>query len=368
MTRKTVLVVGGSGVVGTAAIERFLDSAGDWDVVAVSRRRPEVASDKPFRHLPLDLGQAERCREVFTGMGEITHLVYTALFEKSGLAVGWLDDDYRRINAEMLRNVLDPLTGAANSQLEHVSLLQGTKAYGFHLGPMPVPAREREPRHKHDNFYWDQEDYVREKAEVEGWRWTVLRPHLVVGGAHGVAMNLPPVVGAYAAICREEDLPFGFPGGVTAPWDSTDSRVVAGALEWAATTVAAGGEIFNVTNGEVFDWRDLWPAIADCLQLPAAEDTPRALASFLSEHADTWRRVVRKFNLQPLEIGEVLGESHHLADLVFAQGGTDMPPFAYESTIKIRQAGFDECMDTEEMWRYWLERLMARRIIPPAAS
>jgi len=365
--KKTVLIVGASGVVGTAAVERFLGADEGWDVIAVSRREPEVTASRPFRHLRVNLRDPDQSREAFRGLSEVTHVVYSALFEKEGLASGWLDEDYRQINAGMLKNVLEPLTASA-AALEHVSLLQGTKAYGFHLGPMPVPAREREPRHQHDSWYWDQEDYVREKAAAEGWRWTVLRPHVIVGGAHGVAMNLPPVIGAYAAICKEEGLEFGFPGGVTAPWESTDTRVVAGALEWAATAPAAAGEIFNVTNGEVFDWRDLWPAIADSLGLPAAADTPRELVTFLPEHADAWRRVVDRFDLQRLEIGDVLGESHYLADLVFAYGSTEMPPFASESTVKIRQAGFGECMDTEEMWRYWLGSLIDRRVIPPATS
>ncbi len=363
--KRTVLIVGASGVVGAAAVDRFLE-AGGWEVVAVSRRSPEVSSSREFRHLAVDLRDAAAARESFAGLSGVTHVVYAALFEKPGLASGWLDDDYREVNTQMLHNVLGPLTESGEHDLEHVSLLQGTKAYGFHLGPMAIPAREREPRHEHENWYWDQEDYVREKAAAEGWRWTVLRPHLIVGGAHGVAMNLPPVVGAYAAICREKGLPFGFPGGVTAPWESTDTRVVAGALEWAATAPAAAGEIFNVTNGEVFGWRDLWPAIADCLGLEAGEDRPCELATFLPEHAQTWDRVAKKHDLQPLGIGEVLGESHHLADLVFAYGAEEMPPFASESTVKIRQAGFGECMDTEEMWRHWLGSLVERRVIPGA--
>ncbi|MCU1504775.1 MAG: short-chain dehydrogenase, partial [Ilumatobacteraceae bacterium] len=43
----TVLVVGASGLVGSAAVERFLVDG--WDVIATSRRAPEVDSDRPFR-------------------------------------------------------------------------------------------------------------------------------------------------------------------------------------------------------------------------------------------------------------------------------------------------------------------------------
>ena len=55
---------------------------------------------------------------------------------------GWYDEDYLQVNTTMLHNLMESLSSSANN-IEHVSILQGTKAYGFHLGPMPVPARER---------------------------------------------------------------------------------------------------------------------------------------------------------------------------------------------------------------------------------
>jgi hypothetical protein len=62
----------------------------------------------------------------------------------------------------MLRNLIDPLSGVAS--LRHVTVIQGTKAYGIHQYPMRVPARERFPRDDHANFYWLQEDYIKEMA------------------------------------------------------------------------------------------------------------------------------------------------------------------------------------------------------------
>jgi nucleoside-diphosphate-sugar epimerase len=364
MADRTVLVVGASGVVGSAAVEHFLQSDAGWDVLAVSRRKPPAVTDREYRHLAVDLRDVEASRAAFGEASSVTHVVFAALFEKPGLAAGWNDEDYRQINAEMLRNVLAPLTEDARAPLEHVSLLQGAKAYGFHLGPMETPAREREPRHQHENFYWDQEDYVRELAASNGLSWTVLRPHLVTGGSPGVAMNLPPVIGVYGAICRERGIEFGFPGGPAAPWESTDSRIVASALEWCALEPVARGEIFNVTNGEVFGWRDLWPAIAEALGLEPGDDTPHELGTFLPEAADDWRTIAERHELQEPDVNKVLGESHYLADLVFAHGASEMPPAAFESTVKIRRAGFADCMDTEEMWSYWLGRLIEARVIP----
>src|SRR5262249_46839722 len=79
------------------------------------------------------------------------------------------------------------------TSLRHVTLLQGTKAYGSHLHPICIPARERTPRDPHDNFYWLQEDFLTEQAAEHDFAWTILRPQSVFGGACGVAMNIVPV-------------------------------------------------------------------------------------------------------------------------------------------------------------------------------
>src|SRR5207245_10813059 len=115
-------------------------------------------------------------------------------------------------NLSMLEYLFDPLAAAAQG-LQHVSLLQGTKAYGAHLGPIAIPARERSPRHPHQNFYWLQEDYLRAKQPGKRWYWTILRPQLVIGEAVGSNLNVIPAIGVYAAIRREAGLPLSYPGG-----------------------------------------------------------------------------------------------------------------------------------------------------------
>ncbi len=357
---RTVLVAGASGLVGAAAVDAFLDDG--WDVVAVSRRMPEVFSERPFTHLPLDLQDEAACRQALAGLEGVSHVVYTAVYEKPGLVPGWSDQDQMQTNLTMLRNLLDPLPAG----LEHVSLLQGTKAYGIHLHPMRVPARERYPRDDHENFYWLQEDFLTAYAAERDVRYTIFRPQLIVGPNYGVVMNLPPILGAYAAICQEEGLPFGFPGGASGAWEAVDTRLVAHALHWAATTPAAHGQHYNLTNGEVFDWRDMWPGIAGALGVEPAADRPVRLAEFLLEKSDVWDRIVAKHGLRPLSMAELVGESHHYADFCMAYGAESTPPPAFVSTVKIKQAGFTETWDTEESFVYWLRVLQDRKVLPPA--
>jgi nucleoside-diphosphate-sugar epimerase len=359
----TVLIAGASGLVGSAAMDRFL-AREDWDAIALSRRRPELDSEREFRHISVDLRDKEASREALNGSDDVSHLVYAALYEKPGLIPGWQEEDQMQTNLEMLQNLLEPLTEIAD--LQQVTALQGTKAYGIHLHPMPIPARERYPRDEHPNFYWLQEDYLKEQAAEHGFDWTILRPQLIIGSPIGVAMNLAPIIGVYGAICREEGLPFSFPGGPPYVWEAVDARLVAAACEFAATDSKAAGEHYNVTNGDVFEWRNLWPALADQLGLEPGPDEPRSLATFLPEHAETWDKVVRDQGLRPNSLDDILGESHHYADFCFAHGAEEPPPPAFVSAIKLRQHGVHEFYDTEDTFRYWIGRLQERRILPPA--
>lgn len=356
----TVLIAGASGLVGAAAVDTFLNDG--WNVIAVSRRKPEVVSDRTFRHLALSLRDAAACRKAFGNLSEVTHVVYAAVYEKPGLIAGWIERDQMDTNLSMLRNLMEPLSSAAN--LQHVTSLQGTKAYGIHLHPMRIPARERFPRDDHANFYWLQEDYIKEKSAKHGWSWTIMRPQLIVGPAYGVAMSLAPVIGAYAAICREEGRPFGFPGGPPYVWEAVDTRLVANAIRWAATTPQAAGQHFNLTNGEVFSWRDLWPAMAEVLGVDSAPDEPVSMAEFLPSKSGLWDKIVEKHGLRQISMGDLLGESHYYADFCFASGLEEPAPPAFVSTMKIKQAGFTETFDTEETFRHWLKVLMDRRVLP----
>src|SRR5207302_6385500 len=137
------------GLVGYACMKHFALQK-DCDVIAISRRQP----DETFgaRWLPLDLTDAAACAQVAPEFAGVTHLVYAALYERPGLVAGWQEEQQIRTNDLMLRNLLGPLEHAAPG-LRHVALLQGTKAYGVHVRPLKVPAREnRSEMHEQPNL------------------------------------------------------------------------------------------------------------------------------------------------------------------------------------------------------------------------
>jgi nucleoside-diphosphate-sugar epimerase len=358
----TVLIAGASGVIGAPAVEYFARLG--WTVIGVSRRPPDVSPWTTFQHIALDLTDADACAAAAPRFAGVTHVVYAALFEKPGLVAGWYEPDQMQTNLAMMRNLMDPLLRQAVG-LRHVSVLQGTKAYGAHVHRIRNPARERAPRDPHENFYWLQEDYIRAAQREAAWSFTIWRPQVVFGGAVGVAMNLIPVLGAYGAICRELGLPFQCPGEHDNVIEAVDADLMAAALAWAAEAPAARGETFNITNGDVFVWPNVWPAIAEAVGVAPAFGQPVSLAEFLPRHADVWDRIVERHGLRPLRMDQLLGESHHYADLLFAFGARQAPASILVSTIKLRQAGFGDCVDTESMFRKWLLRLADRKVLPP---
>jgi nucleoside-diphosphate-sugar epimerase len=362
----SVVIAGASGLVGTATLENVLSRQGWTDVIALSRRVPEVDTSQAFRHLSVDLRDAEAARTALKDLRGVTHLVYTALYEQPGLIEGWSDPEQMQTNLTMLRNTLEPILDSLS--LRHVTLLQGTKAYGIHLHPMPIPARERAPRDAHENFYWLQEDYLKEQADAHGFAWTILRPQLIIGRPWGVAMNLAPIIGVYAAICREEGRPFSFTGGVPYVWEAVDARLVADVIEWAGSSPAAVNEHFNVTNGDVFEWRNLWPGMAEVLGVEVGPDDPRSMVELLEGKGEAWQTIVAKHALRPVPLSDILGESHYYADFCFAHGAAAAPPPAFSSRIKLQQAGFSGCRDTQDTFNYWLRDLIHRRLIPGPES
>ena len=353
-----VLIVGASGLVGTAAANAFIEAG--WRVTTASRRVPEwVTGD--FTHVNLDLTDRENCQQVASS-GDITHIVYASVFELPGLIAGWSDPQQIDTNEQMLKNLVEAV--CAKNPLAHLTLLQGTKAYGASVRPMRVPAREAQPRVVHENFYWRQEDYVKEAARSHAFNYTILRPQLIVGPNYGVVMNLPPVIGAYCAIRQHLGLPFSFPGGADWVWEAVDARLVGRACVWASTASTAVDQTFNLTNGEVFSWRDMWPQLAQTLGVRLGEDEPIDLAAYLNQHQGTWQEIVARHRLRDLSLAELMGESHHYANLCLNCGNAQTPPPTFVSTIKIKQAGFTEVAHTEESFCHWLRVLQQANILP----
>jgi nucleoside-diphosphate-sugar epimerase len=352
-------------VIGSAAVEQFARTG--WRVMALSRHPPIVADDVSYHHLPLDLTDSEQCRAALARFAA-NELVYAAVSEAPGLVEGWRDQERMALNARMFVNVLEPL--ADRGTLNHVSIMQGAKAYGAHLHPVAVPLHEASERDPHPNFYWLQEDILRTAARVAGFDFTIWRPQILIGFAPRAAMNPVAAIGAYAAICRELGRRFALPGEGEALLELVDADLLAEALVWAATADSVRNQTFNITNGDQFVLRHAWPALADAIDLPAEGSAPESFAAFFAsdDSRSAWDRLAVRGGLQVPSLGAFLGQSHHYLDLLNSAriAGKSHPTLL--STIKLRQAGFAPCRNSREALLNHLKRMAELRLLPPLGA
>jgi nucleoside-diphosphate-sugar epimerase len=264
----------------------------------------------------------------------------------------------------MLRNLMAALEPVA-PQLRHVALLQGTKAYGVHVRPLIVPAREgRSEMYEQPNFYWAQENFLRELQQGKAWHWSILRPVLIVGLAMGGAMDLIPPLGVYAAMLREQGRPLDYPGGAARVSQAVDVDLLARAIAWSGEADAARNQAFNVTNGDVFTWENVWPAIAEALDMKPGNAVPLSLAQRYPEWIAPWDELRRRHNLISPDLEAFVGLSFQYADYSMRYGQTQSGSPSIVSTVKINQAGFTEMMDTELMFRKWFRQARSLRLLP----
>ena len=347
MTGK-IVVAGALGLVGRGVLEHF-ETERDWDIVALSRRTPDFQTRA--QSIPVDLTDRADCEARLGRINDATHLVFAAF-----------QGDEVASNLAMLANLMAVIE-PNNRKLRHVTLLQGGKAYGAHLGQMKVPGREDQPRHAGPNFYYAQEDHLRALQQGKRWHWTVLRPMSVLGDAVASPMNILAALAAYGAIARELGQSFAFPGATRLQLgEFTDNRLLARAIQWAGQAATARNEVFNITNGDVIVWQHLWPALAQQLRLESGEARPAFLAQAMADKAPVWDRIVAKHGLQPRRFEQMVGASWQFADALLGAG--DRGTVALLSTVKIRQAGFQDCLDSEQALRWWFVELRRRRVMP----
>jgi nucleoside-diphosphate-sugar epimerase len=346
---KTVVVAGAVGVIGRGVLAHFEDK--DVNLVAVSRRAPDFPTRA--QHLPVDLTDRESCEALLSKVTHATHLVFAAYQEKS------TPDEQLRVNLSMLENMVEVIEKYAPN-LRHVSLMQGGKAYGAHIGPFPSPAKESDSRHMPPNFYYDQEDFLRVRSAGKAWSWTAFRPEGVAGVAVGNPMNLLMVIAVYGTLAKALGVPMAFPGpraAYDALYQVTDTRVLARAVDWAGETEACRGEVYNITNGDYFRWSRIWPRLAEFFDVPVGEPFPISLQQIMADKREVWNELVKQHGLHKYAYEDIV--SWKFGDAIFKTTFDNI-----SSTIKARKHGFADCIDTEDMYLEMLTELRETRYIP----
>ncbi len=193
--------------------------------------------------------------------------------------------DYRQVNVEGLRSLLDAVKGVRISRFVHVSSL-GVYEARHHYGTdetEPLPAEHID-------------GYTQSKVEAEalsldyhrkhGVPVAVLRPGFIYGPRDRSV--LPRLIerlkaGSVVYIARgQHALNTTFVGNLI------------DAIMLAATHPAAVGEVFNITDGDFVSKRKFFEAVADGLELPRPK---RNIPLFLARVLARWReRAFRRRN------------------------------------------------------------------------
>ena len=349
--RNLALVVGAQGVIGRNLV-RHLEDLGNWDVIGLSRRAAPASARA--RHVSVDLLDAKATQIALEELAGVTHIFYAAYQDRPS----W--SELVEPNLAMLVNTVSAIEAVAPG-LQHVSLMQGYKVYGAHLGPFKTPAREDDPPHMPPEFNVDQQQWLAARQQGKRWSWSAIRPSVVCGYAVGNPMNLAMVIAVYAAISRELGLPLRFPGSPKAYdrlIEMTDANLLARATHWAATDPRCANQAFNINNGDMFRWSEMWPEIARAFDLEVAPPLPMPLSDVMADKAPVWERMVERYKLAPNSYSDV--SSWRFGDFVF---GWDYDVIADGS--KARRFGFHEYVDSRAMFLQIFKDFKTRKIIPP---
>jgi nucleoside-diphosphate-sugar epimerase len=352
-TCRTALIAGSTGIVGGNLAALLVEQG--WTVYGLARRRSSAAGVIP---LAADLRDRSALVTALADNAP-THLFFCTWLRQPTEA------ENVAINGQMIENLFAALR---DKPLQHAALVTGTKHY---LGPFETygqtvaetPFRENAPRLPGLNFYYTQEDVLFREAAAHGFAWTVHRPHTIIGYAPGNAMNMGQTLAVYATLCRESGQPFIFPGSReqwNALTDVTDARMLAQQLSWAATTAAAHGQAYNISNGDLFRWRWLWPQIAAYFGVEwqgAPTDKALPLEPRMNDAAQRWQALAAKHGLAEADVNQLVSWWHTDGDL-----GRTVE--CVNDMTESRVRGFSAFQSTPASFFDLFNRLRAERLIP----
>jgi nucleoside-diphosphate-sugar epimerase len=150
-TANIALVVGASGIIGNAVVKTL---AGSQDRTVRASRGTSVVG---VENIDCDLADPAQVALALRAAADTTHVFYAAYKPAESALLE------ASINTAMLAAVLDGLK-AVGARVKRVVHYQGAKVYGPHLGAAVAPFYEDDARHLAPNFYFGQEDLLRERA------------------------------------------------------------------------------------------------------------------------------------------------------------------------------------------------------------
>ncbi len=349
--KNKALIAGGNGIIGRN-LTKYLTKDKGWEVIVCSKS--PLKYETKAQYISMDLNDKNAIKDHKDALKKVTHVFYAAYTEKQ--------NPYEQVEANqiLLENLIIGLE-SIEAPLSRVIFIQGGKAYGAHLGIYRTPAKETDPRSITPNFYYTQEDFLRKQSKGKIWSWTAVRPDVIIGFAVGNPMNLANLIAVYASICKEEGLPLRFPGSPKAYnvlVNVTGTEILSKGMEWAATQDETSEEIFNITNGDVFRWKQAFEKFGHFFNMEVAEPQTFSLQEYMSGKDILWNKMTTKYGLQNFKLNELV--QWPFGDFIF-----NVEHDAFFDVNKARRYGFN-CMHVdsiEYMCKTFLS-LQKNKIIP----
>lgn len=371
------LVFGASGVSGWSLMQQCLiyPSPTTFSLVIGLTHRPLSG---PSSYLPQSSGRLELYSGIdlrshslvsqlqkIPSISKVTHVYYTAY-----TGHGSSFDELKAANVEILKNALEAVTECC-PDLQFWSLQTGGKAYGIEFTDhidFKVPSKETDPRipepYASKIFYYPQTDLVAAASKDKSWGWAEIRPDVIVGFVpNGNAMNIAQALGLYLGFWRwkmGENTEVPFPGGKRA-WTSKRTDTSQDILARGHLWVSAGadrekvdGKAFNVADGHVVAWQDIWDGICKYFGLTGvgpgnAKTEERKGAKWMLDHRDEWERFEEENGLKK---GLAESTTWDFMDAIVAGAKVDRQ---YDLS-RIRSVGFEDEVPTVSAYHIAFER------------
>ncbi|KAK1414541.1 hypothetical protein QVD17_30287 [Tagetes erecta] len=363
--QSVALIIGVTGIVGNSLAEILPLSdtpGGPWKVYGVARRpRPQWNADHPIEYIQCDISDPDETLTKLSGVvQDVTHLFYVTWANRSAEA------ENCEINGKMFKNVLDVVV-ANSPNLQHVSLQTGRKHY---LGPFELfgkkahdpPFSEDLPRLDCANFYYTLEDILFESVkQKEGLTWSVHRPGTIFGFSPYSMMNLIGALCVYATICKHEGVALKFPGSKEA-WDGysdcSDADLIAEQHIWAAVDPYAKNEAFNISNGDVFKWRQFWKVLCEQFEVENGGwgGERVSMVEMMKDKGSVWDEIVKEKGLAVTKFEDVA--VWWFVDVILGNEGM------LDSMNKSKEHGFLGFRNSKSSLVSWIDKMKGYKIVP----
>ena len=351
-----------------------------------------IENEKWELHCGVDLERgadvvAEKLKAI-EGIEGISHVYFTC---REALLIGYREyqeltdrfsaytahgSDYQTLkqaNVTILVNAVQAVEKLCPN-LQFWTLQTGGKAYGVEFVDKGIdynpPLKETMPRipepYASNIFYYAQYDTMKRLSEGKKWKYCEIRPDAIVGFVpQNNAMNIAQALGLFLSMYKSVEgsgAEVPFPGNATAFKElhtDTSQDILARFHIFASFhTDAVAGRAFNIADGDVVTWEQIWPGVCSWFGLKGVgpDQTRSTGAQWVQEHKGQWDAWIKEHGLK--------GGALEATSWDFMSGIMGFTFDRHYDLSACREVGFNETVPTVKGYTLAFERMKHANIIP----